>query len=425
MAKKDIDYMKMLEKDVCTMCGEKNCPWTKGHGYMNKRMKEITEAYCKGDMRAIKKIYIQRFAPMTGVFNNTLSWSQENDNSMSAIGLLKHYRSHTGQPVTLSQVGVQDKISNLAQKPGSFNRSDNTSIHSHFISQIQNGERIHFSNPYDLRNETGRVSDPLWAMRGSLFSGHLSDIKAQPNGNKYNLSGVVDYNFYNKFEDPLNIFDWFGKDWNPDGTPFEINGKWKQPVNFDVDKHTYENKVKPMLETTNSMSGSGMSGWDMFSHYRDDSGRALTLSEIGVQDRVRELIHKPNAFEKPEGSIHSRFISQIQNGKGVDFNNAYDFTKEAKEMIFDPLWAIGGAKVSGILTNIHAEDIGDRYNVSGVINYELYDNFTDPYDMKDLIGIEFNPNGTPYDIKGAWSESVNFDVKKDVYENTIKPTLGK
>ncbi|PHM46922.1 hypothetical protein [Xenorhabdus miraniensis] len=168
-----------------------------------------------------------------------------------------------------------------------------------------------------------------------------------------------------------------------------------------------------------------MSGWDMFSHYRGDSGRSLTLSEIGVHDRVRELMHKSNAFGKADGSIHSRFISQIQNGKGVDFNNAYDFTKEAKEVIFDPLWAIGGAKVSGVLTNVNAENIGDKYNVSGVINYKLYDNFTDPYDMKDLIGVEWNPNGTPYDIHGEWTESVNFDVKKDIYENTIRPKLSQ
>ncbi|NDK99118.1 hypothetical protein [Photorhabdus bodei] len=67
----------------------------------------------------------------------------------------------------------------------------------------------------------------------------------------------------------------------------------------------------------------------------------------------------------------------------------------------------------------------DKYRVSGVINYELYDKFTDPYDMKDLTGKEWNPNGTPYVITGEWSESVNFDVNKDIYENKIKPMLGQ
>ncbi|PHM46920.1 hypothetical protein [Xenorhabdus miraniensis] len=58
MAGKDIDYIKLLEKDVCTMCGEKNCPWGKGHGFMNKIMKSFVEAYCKNDMGQVKKIYI-------------------------------------------------------------------------------------------------------------------------------------------------------------------------------------------------------------------------------------------------------------------------------------------------------------------------------------------------------------------------------
>ncbi|PHM46921.1 hypothetical protein [Xenorhabdus miraniensis] len=114
---------------------------------------------------------------MTGTFRNSLARAQE-DNSMSSIGLMNHYRSHTGQPVTLSQVGVQEKISNLIQKPGAFNRLDNTSVQSRFISQVQNGERIHFINSYDLRNETGKVNDPLWTMRGALVGGHLSNVKA-------------------------------------------------------------------------------------------------------------------------------------------------------------------------------------------------------------------------------------------------------
>ncbi|MCT8342792.1 MULTISPECIES: hypothetical protein [Photorhabdus] len=51
-----------------------------------------------------------------------------------------------------------------------------------------------------------------------------------------------------------------------------------------------------------------------------------------------------------------------------------------------------------------AENIGDKYNISGVINYRFYDEFTDPYDMKDLIGKEWNPNGTPFDITGEWKK---------------------
>ncbi|MCG3471636.1 hypothetical protein L7750_14895 [Xenorhabdus bovienii] len=168
-----------------------------------------------------------------------------------------------------------------------------------------------------------------------------------------------------------------------------------------------------------------MSGIDMYFHYTDESGKALTLSEIGVHNKVRNLMHKSGAFNKPEGSIQSRFISQIQQGERIDFENNYDFAVESKTPFFDPLWAIGGATVRGKLADVKAENVGDKYRVSGVIVYELYDNFTDPYDIKNVTGKEWNPNGTPYDITGKWSESVNFDVNKDIYENKIKLMLGQ
>ncbi|WP_118984783.1 hypothetical protein [Photorhabdus sp. CRCIA-P01] len=175
-----------------------------------------------------------------------------------------------------------------------------------------------------------------------------------------------------------------------------------------------------------SLSGdSNMSGFGMYFHYTGEFGQALTLYEIGVHDKVRALMQKPGAFKRAEGSIQSRFISQIQRGERIDFENNYDFVEESKVPFLDPLWAIGGATIRGKLTNVKAENVDDKYRVSGVINYELYDKFTDPYDMKDLTGKEWNPNGTPYVITGEWSESVNFDVNKDVYENKIKPMLGQ
>ncbi|CDH04039.1 hypothetical protein [Xenorhabdus bovienii] len=169
----------------------------------------------------------------------------------------------------------------------------------------------------------------------------------------------------------------------------------------------------------------GMNGWDMLSHFRGDSGRTLNLHDIGVHNQVRELMHKQGGFEKPEGSIQSRFISQIQRGERIDFKNQYDFAKEARITIIDPLWAIGGATVSGVLTDVKAENTGDKYNVSGVISYKLDDKFSSPWDIYNWSPVELNFGGTPYDITGEWSEIVNFDVDKDVYENKIKPMIGQ
>ncbi|MDB6374148.1 hypothetical protein [Photorhabdus bodei] len=60
----------------------------------------------------------------------------------------------------------------------------------------------------------------------------------------------------------------------------------------------------------------------------------------GIHDRVRKLMHKSGAFGKPESSIQSRFISQIQSGERIYFENNDDFAKEAKIQVVDPLWSI-------------------------------------------------------------------------------------
>ncbi|WP_118984693.1 hypothetical protein [Photorhabdus sp. CRCIA-P01] len=197
----------------------------------------------------------------------------------------------------------------------------------------------------------------------------------------------------------------------------DLKDKLNNALDRELEKIEY---LEQLLTTDNKMNG-----LDMFSHFTGKSGQALTLSGIGVHDKVRELMHKPGAFGKPEGSIQSRFISQIQSGERIYFENNYDFAKEAKIQVVDPLWAIGGATVSGTLKDTKTENIGDKYNISGVINYKFYDEFTDPYDMKDLIDKEWNPNGTPFDITGEWKENVNFQVDKDVYENKVKPLIEK
>ncbi|MDE9553580.1 hypothetical protein [Xenorhabdus bovienii] len=241
---KDIDYMKLLAKDVCPICGKKDCNLIKHESVINK----LVEAYFKGDMLTVKKMSIQRIAPYFGVLNSIFSEVLEKDTSMSSIGLWNHYKTDTGQEITLSQIGVHDKVLNLIQTPGAFKRPGNTSIQSRFISQIQNGERISFKNAYDFGTESRSILDPLWAIGGAVVSGKLTDIEVTPRGDYYNLSGVVNYSLYDKYGDPIDIFNWFEKDWDPFGTPFEIKGEWKQTVTIDVDKNVYENQIKPLID---------------------------------------------------------------------------------------------------------------------------------------------------------------------------------
>ncbi|WFQ81612.1 hypothetical protein PXH59_19890 (plasmid) [Xenorhabdus sp. SF857] len=245
---KDIDYVKLLEMDVCPVCGEKDCILKIPKAVHPKKvMHGVVEAYCKNDMLKLKKIIIQRFSPFNRMFNHKFVYALENDTSMSSIGLLKHYREYSGEEISLSRIGVDGRIRTLMNKEGAFKKPSGTSIHSRFLSQIKNGERVSFSNAYDFGTESAHPNDPLWAIGSAIVSGRLSDIEVKERGNGYNLFGVVNYKLYDKFTDPVDIFNWFEKDWNPLGSPFEIKGEWHQPISIDIDKNIYENKIKQLL----------------------------------------------------------------------------------------------------------------------------------------------------------------------------------
>ncbi|CDH32742.1 hypothetical protein [Xenorhabdus bovienii] len=245
----DIDYMRLLEIDICPVCGVKDCVLKNPKApHAGKVMHKTVEAYCKNDMRELKKIIIQKFSQYNAMFNHRFADALKNDTSMSSIGLLKHYREDSGAEISLSRIGVQNRISDLIKKPGAFKRTDGTSIHSRFISQIQNGDRVQFNNSFSFGTESAHPHDPLWAIGGAKVIGTLTDTKVSPRGDNYNLSGRINYRLEDKFTDPYDTFNWFEKDWNPNGVPFDIRGEWSESVNFDIDKNVYENKIKPLID---------------------------------------------------------------------------------------------------------------------------------------------------------------------------------
>ncbi|WP_446471513.1 hypothetical protein [Xenorhabdus stockiae] len=245
---KDIDYEKLLKIDICPMCGEKDCVLKNPKApHPGKPMHGVVEAFCKKDMLKLKKIAMQRFAQFGRMFNHKFADALENDTSMSSIGLLDHYRKDSGEEISISRIGVEGRIRTLMNKEGAFKRPAGTSIHSRFLSQIKNGERVSFSNSYDFGTESAHPNDPLWAIGSATVSGKLADIEVTQKGNGYNLYGVVNYKLRDRFTDPIDIFNWFEKDWDPFGTPFEIKGEWNQPVTIDIDKNTYENQIKFLL----------------------------------------------------------------------------------------------------------------------------------------------------------------------------------
>ncbi|WP_426577083.1 hypothetical protein ACP179_23190 [Xenorhabdus stockiae] len=249
MQKEPIDYVKLLELDVCPKCGEKDCILKNPKGvHAGKPLHEAVEAYCKEDMKQLKRIIAQRFSQFSGMYRHKFVDALKNDTSMSSLGLLNHYRKDSGEEIGLSRIGVEGRVRTLMNKEGAFGRPEGTSIHSRFLSQIRNGERVNFNNSYDFATESAHPHDPLWAIGSATVSGKLSDVEVSRTSNGYNLYGDVHYKLEDKFTDPIDIFNWFEKDWNPLGTPFDIKGEWRQPVSIDVDKNVYENKIRFMLK---------------------------------------------------------------------------------------------------------------------------------------------------------------------------------
>lgn len=190
---------------------------------------------------------------------------------------------------------------------------------------------------------------------------------------------------------------------------------------FRANRSNLEKALKK--DQQNSTKSKVYNSIDLYQHYRSGSRKDLMLSDIGLSDKVRPLVIKNKALGK-ETSVQSAFISQVKKGERISFSNSYPFGKEANLPI-DPLWAIGSAKLEGRLSNVKAfPHTKDTYLVSANIDYEFTDKFTDPYDTFNLVGGEWNPDGEPYYLKDRWSNKVNFEISRNVYEQKLLSLLG-
>jgi hypothetical protein len=148
--------------------------------------------------------------------------------------------------------------------------------------------------------------------------------------------------------------------------------------------------------------GDQLSGWsslDMYLHYLHGGGD-VSLGEIGLFDVVRN--------SEVTQSILARFGSQIDAyarqeaarlGAGVysfgwRFINSYDFSSVSA--------GIGGATLSGNYDGQLTVNMSGFYSYQGTATIRFRDWFTDPYDLGNKIGGEWNPRGTPYNITGNW-----------------------
>jgi RHS repeat-associated protein len=160
----------------------------------------------------------------------------------------------------------------------------------------------------------------------------------------------------------------------------------------------------------------GLAAWttrDFITHFYNGNGAAVTLSQIGYLDGVKD-----NYFNQ-EG-VGERLPGQIENearGKApstgafsYSFSKSYDFE--------DVKYELGSGVVGGKYNGNLSGDSTSGYKYSGTANFTYSDSFTDPLDIiQATYGSSTSPNapqwlrnfanlgGTAFSISGSWSES--------------------
>ncbi|OOF40862.1 hypothetical protein BKK47_02850 [Rodentibacter mrazii] len=168
----------------------------------------------------------------------------------TSLHLVLYYLLADGKPVTLEQMGVNQAVQTLVTTNGKLGKLNQESLHSAFIRQILNGERLNFKNGYRLmeEREVWQINNPLWAIGGVVISGSFDGEVIQQRGN-YFLVGQVNYALSDEFSKPLDLTNTgYSLLQTEFGTPFSITGSWTEPVNIMISKQQYE-KVKTLLNS--------------------------------------------------------------------------------------------------------------------------------------------------------------------------------
>jgi len=154
--------------------------------------------------------------------------------SYSFKNLYNLYASGFGKDVTLSQVGLLDKIKNaVASNPNirEGSKNDGKTIQDAFITNdIIGSGKDSFENSYDFTGE-------IFEIGGATVSGKFVGSVTKNADGSHHVKGTITYSFSDIFQDPYDMdrvkADPSGKAANFDGVPYKITDTWT--VNIDGD----------------------------------------------------------------------------------------------------------------------------------------------------------------------------------------------
>ncbi|WP_115591037.1 hypothetical protein [Actinobacillus lignieresii] len=159
----------------------------------------------------------------------------------TSLGLMMHYWCGRGEPMTLSEIGVKERVISLVQEPNQLGKKGGHSVYKDFITQILKQNVTSFKNSYTFRSvwdgvvDIEVINDPLWAIGSATLSGKFFGRTINENG-KYYLKGRIDYEFYDEFSDPYDILNFTQEKWDPNGNPFDIIDKWSIEIKESITK---------------------------------------------------------------------------------------------------------------------------------------------------------------------------------------------
>ena len=146
-----------------------------------------------------------------------------NSDGWSSFDLYNHYLNGGGD-VTLTQIGLLDSVMNYDVTLAALNR---------FEEQIYDkaalfaAEKAVGTYSFDASFERSyEFEDLKFAFGSATLSGNFNGTITVNEDGSFTYSGSAQIAFHDYFTDPYDTFDLVPGEWNPDGTPFSIDGQW-------------------------------------------------------------------------------------------------------------------------------------------------------------------------------------------------------
>lgn len=153
-----------------------------------------------------------------GINASTQEWLNQL-NPWGNMRMLGHYTGNSGKSMTLTEMGLSVDLKQLVNQDGAFGKEG--SIQGRFIQQvIQDQDDTRFKNAYKWGDEM------VWAMGSGVLKGEFKGTVVKQDDGAYKITGCIEYHYTDRFEDPLDTFNWFSGSWDPFGTPYNVEERW-------------------------------------------------------------------------------------------------------------------------------------------------------------------------------------------------------